>query len=430
MIVDIQEIVEKYLNKALIDQTNQDKIEAILEILFSSTYHFPKMMPKLYSKLEEKNSKKRFLSNIATHSLKVIYNNYFKVFNELQNIPCLLKIIEKSENIITFEEIEYNGSRVKTIILSLDKIERTYFEQAHILVENIIDANLYLHLATLYLNKKNLKLFELKLYPINGGGNQIYNQYKTSFKTEKKIGICITDSDKSYPISEYGNTTKKLLNERDENSFSQIFILENQRELENFIPIEFLKYIYESASQKKFDNYLGNIDKQFYNFIDYKKGISILDFKDSNFFNFWEEIISRKKINCPFSLKLNNSQEKDYNFDNIYDLRNFLQETPNNILKQLKNIFICEGYGNDISKDFYKILVEREKELESQKNSIENSSSLSDKKIEEKKQEIQNKINHFQKLQDRIFNNSNLIDLLNYILLWGVNVRNIEKRIL
>ena len=219
MIVDIQEIVEKYLNKTLIEKMNYDKIETILEILFSSTYHFPKMMPKLYYKLEEKNSKNRFLSNIATHNLKVIYNNYLKVFNELQNIPCLLKIIEKSEKTIIFEEIEYNGNKVKTVILSLDKIERTYFEQAHILVENINDANLYSYLATLYLNKKNLKLFELKLYAINGGGNQIYNQYKTSFKTEKKIGICITDSDKSYPSSEYGNTTEKLLEEKDENSF-------------------------------------------------------------------------------------------------------------------------------------------------------------------------------------------------------------------
>jgi len=430
MIVDIQEIVEKYLNKTLIEKMNYDKIETILEILFSSTYHFPKMMPKLYYKLEEKNSKNRFLSNIATHNLKVIYNNYLKVFNELQNIPCLLKIIEKSEKTIIFEEIEYNGNKVKTVILSLDKIERTYFEQAHILVENINDANLYSYLATLYLNKKNLKLFELKLYAINGGGNQIYNQYKTSFKTEKKIGICITDSDKSYPSSEYGNTTEKLLEEKDENSFSQIFILDNQRELENFIPIDFLKYIYKSTSPKKFDNFLGNIDKQFYNFIDYKKGISILDFKDSNFFNFWEDIISKKEINCPFSLNSTTPQEINYNFNNIYEIKNFLETTPSNTLKQLKNIFICEGYGNDISKDFYEILLKREEELKGKKNSIENSTRLSEKEIEEKKQEIQNQIDYFRKLQDRIFENNNLIELLNYILLWGVNVRNIEKRIL
>lgn len=429
MIVDIQEIVEKYLNETLIEQTNYNKVEEILEILFSSTYHFPKMMPKLYSKLNEKNNKNRFLSNIATHNLKVIYNNYLKIFTELQNIPCLLKIIEKSEKTITFEEIKYEGSIVKIIILSLDNIERTYFEQAHILVENLIDAEIYLHLSKIYLSKKNLGIFELKLYPINGGGNQTYNQYKTSFKIEKKIGICITDSDKSYPHSEYGNTTHKILNEKDGNSFSQIFILENQRELENFIPIEFLKYIYKSTDQKKFDNYLGNIDKQFYNFIDYKKGISILDFKDSEFFNFWKEVFLEKKINCSFSLKLNSSQEIKYDFDNINEIINFLQKESKETLKKVKNIFICEGYGTDISKDFYKILIEKEKALENQKNSIENSSSLSDEKIEEKKQEIQNKIEYYQKLQDKIFDNKNLIDLLNYILLWGVNIRNIPKKL-
>lgn len=430
MIVDIQEIIEKYLNKTFIDPSSYDKTENILEILFSSNYHFPKMFPKFYFKLENENNKNRFLSKIATHNLKKISNNSSIIFTELQSIPCLLKIIEKNDRIIAFENINYDERNIKTVILSLNKIERTYFEQAHILVENLIDADIYLHLSKIYLSKKNLDILELKLYPINGGGNQIYNQYKTSFKIEKKIGICITDSDKSYPDSEYGNTTKKLLNEKDENSFSQIFILDNQRELENFIPIDFLKYIFESTSPQKFDNFLGNIDKQFYNFIDYKKGIGILDFKDSKFFDFWKEVFFEKKINCSFSIKLNSSQEIEYNFDNINEIIDFLQTEPKENLKQLKNIFICEGYGADISKEFYKILLDRKKKLENDINSIKKSSRLSKKEIEEKVQETQNKIDYFQELQDKIFDNNNLIDLLNYILLWGVNVRNIQKQIL
>lgn len=430
MIVDIQEIIEKYLNNTLIKSSNYIKVEVVLEKLFSSEYHFPKMTPKFYCDLEKKNDKNRFLSNIATHNLKTIYNRIITIHTELQNVPCLLKIVENSDKLILVEEINYNGGKIKKIVLSLDRLESNYFEQAHILVENLIDSDLYLHLSKIYLNKKNLDIFELKLYPINGGGNQIYYQYKTSFKIEKKIGICITDSDKSYPNSKYGNTTAKLLEEKDENTFSQIFILDNQRELENFIPVEFLKDIYVSSDKKKFDNFLGKVDKKFYDFIDYKKGISILDFKDSDFFNFWENIISQQEINCSFSLKLNSIQEREYNFNNIYEIKKFLETADKDTLKQLKNIFICEGYGSEISKQFYKTLVEKKDKLENQINSIKKNTSLSEKELVEKVQKIQAKIDDFQKLKDKIFENNNLINLLDSILLWGVNVRNISKHIL
>lgn len=432
MIIDLEEITKEYINNSLKNQKNEEKVIDILESAFSSNYHFPKMKLKTYSKLFKKNKEENFLSRKSSANLETIYNNAVKILNEISKIPCVIKIIEESKD----ENRDANN-----FVISLERFNPTILEQSHFLVENLKDYKIYLKLSEHYLKKNNKDFFELSFYPDNGSGNEIGVQYESSFIEQKKIGICIVDSDKKYPKSEYGDTAKKILLKKREDALCEIIILDKQRELENFISLTILKILYESSfeNNNKFNNILNDIDDKFYNYMDIKEGIQIKDIFDKDFFNFWKTIFKNKILNCHFYYKLSeNSEPLEVNLTSFNEVNKFLKskkfkELENkgtnfskNEIKKIKEIIIYEGYGNNISNLFINFL-ENKNKLENEIEKIRAISKLSENEKAIKINKIKEKINQYNKKEDELFQNLNLKKVLEKIILWGIKIRNIEK---
>lgn len=411
MIIDIQEIVEKYTTNSLKEE-NIELVENVLEIIFSSYYHIPKMLLRTYFKLIEKNKETNFLSKNSRNRLNELYSNATIIFNEINDLPCIVKIIEEDSRGIFFEETEYNKKNITTFIVPLKEIERENFERVHFLVENLKDYNIYLKLSEILLEKRKMSFFKLDFYPDNGSGNEIGVQYNSTFINKKNIGICIVDSDKKYPNSDYGNTFQKLDNKIKESQKNKRIIfklleLKNQREMENFIPLELVEYLHKDTfhEKRKFNNILSEIEGEYYDYMDLKKGLPLKDFvNDNKFYEFWKEKFRGKMLNVSSSIGIK--------FNNFEEVEEYIKEKKFNNLKknEIKSIYLCEGYGTEISNKFYDFL----DEIESLKKETS--------KIEEN-----DEIDVINKLKNKIFENKDLEYILETIILWGVQRQGVKK---
>lgn len=436
MIIDVQEIVEKYTDSSLREE-NIELVENILEIIFSSYYHIPKMLLRTYFKLIEKNKETNFLSKNSRNRLNELYSNATITFNEISNLPCIVKIIEEDSRGIFSEEIEYNKKNITIFTVPLKEIEKENFERVHFLVENIKDYNIYLKLSEILLEKRKMSFFKLDFYPDNGSGNEIGVQYNSTFVNKKNIGICVVDSDKKYPNSDYGNTFQKLYKEIKESQKNKRIIfklleLKNQREMENFIPLELLKYLCKSSfyDKRKFNNILFDIRGEYYNYMDLKEGLPLKDFiNDNKFYNFWKESFKGKV--------LGNFSNGELKFNNFEEVEKYITEKKFETLQEsdreketekINSTYLCKGYKNSISDKLYEFLsnneIEKLKEMISKNE--KNEKIPKDRKnnlIKEKN----DKINMINELKNKIFENRELEYILETIILWGVQRQGVKK---
>lgn len=289
-------------------------------------------------------------------------------------------------------------------------------ETSILITENIIDADIYTSLAKLYLKENKYQNINLALSSIGSGGSQINVQYTKSIIQELKQGICIADSDKKYPSCKLGDTAKNLKEVINNEFLNEVIILENQRELENFIPYNLLEYLCSTSANsfcKKIKNsILSDAEiKKFYNFFDVKSGIYVKDFFDPNFLEYWKEFINKigfSNVECA----LENQKILISSLDELLSL-------DKNIIEKLSSKF-CEGYGNKISNTFFDFLSEKKlkylKEELEEKKLLKMDETLKNRIIIEQEEKIANYISN----QKIIFeDNKDLILIVKKIIDWG-----------
>lgn len=416
MIIDMEKLIEKYLNNEYDHQTNI-KIIKIIDNILNENSHFIKMKPLHYGKLCEKN-----LSINSKEILLDMANNYSTKTSVVKKLSSKL--------IVTQNEFKKENGIFK---IPFEQLINYHLSSNHILGENLIDCKIYRELTNLYIKNKNFNGFKLNLEEENGGGSTIGKIYK-DLCLKKKIVISITDSDKKYPSDTYGKTAKGLetikdnlfKNYKNEIFLENIFSL-NVRELENLIPLEIFKILFGDDEGTIF-NILQDINnfEEFYKFIDLKNGLKVKDLKNGDFLKEWKYILENINFrNINFNIS-NPPQEKLKQLDNVLKSSKeekvktkCLEILENPIKKEVRydslekliegldgindSCLICSGYNNKILDKFYNFLKNPEKLIKKTKN---------DKSREEKIKNLKDSYSY-------ILDNKEIEEISNKILTWG-----------
>lgn len=412
MIINMEEVVEKYLNDSHYEM--KENIETLLDTFLSNRSHFLLLKKSQYIKL--KNSS--FLGIKSRTTLNYIIDNLSTKVSEIKKINSIIKITDEEFKI---KKIVVNERTI--FLLPVDKAINFSFESSVLITENLTDAKIYIELAKLYLKEKNNKSADLSITSLGSGGSQIKIQYENTIINEKKQGLCIVDSDKKYPNCKLGNTAKELKEIIKDDFLNEVIILENQRELENFIPYDLLEYL-SSTTANSFCKLIDKLKiskefmKKYYPYIDVKNGICVREFSDSNWISFWDEFLKKldfKKITC----KIN---EKEIIFSSCEEITLYNKDDIKGISEKL-----CNGYGDKIANEFFCFLTDDrlkylKKDLETKKNLIIKDDEKN-KKIKQAIKKIEKNIEEYQIRKKTILkDNDDLKLIVKKVIDWGAHL--------
>ncbi|MGN4983434.1 hypothetical protein ACTFBY_19355 [Aeromonas dhakensis] len=162
--------------------------------------------------------------------------------------------------------------------------DRELDKQANFIAENMYDIDVYESFIKSYLKSKGMKNIGLHFKKIIGGGSTSELVIAEQKKTKNGFNICILDSDKLSPTSDFGDTYKKA-SIAGSDADNLILISTKSRELENLIPLSTLDIFFKTKANKiklqKYKRLLG-LDlsgESILKYLDFKKGVKKLDCK-------------------------------------------------------------------------------------------------------------------------------------------------------
>jgi hypothetical protein len=191
-------------------------------------------------------------------------------------------------------------NKQRIINVPLRKFTDTSLIQESVLIgENLIDCDFYKIVAEVYASNNKLGTLKICYEGRLGGGSTIVDVYQMTQEENKRPCLCIADSDKKFPSSNFGKIIKKLEKINDETKpISRYFPL-LCREAENMLSCKQIELVSSMDDTRlKALQSLNNIEK--YNsevrlFMDLKKGLKLIDiFKssDNSCREYWIDFIS------------------------------------------------------------------------------------------------------------------------------------------
>lgn len=131
-----------------------------------------------------------------------------------------------------------------TILINPDDCGRfECFQETHLITENIADSEFYRFLVQFYCRRMNITLCSHRYYPLMGGGATSAKVLESEIDLQQHFTVAIADSDKHYSGADYGDTYKKMKSVMDSKQpkFCALEKMERVAEIENLIPLKFLK---------------------------------------------------------------------------------------------------------------------------------------------------------------------------------------------
>ncbi|MFM5448029.1 hypothetical protein ACET9C_01550 [Aeromonas veronii] len=242
--------------------------------------------------------KRGFNFIVASRQTLQLINNTFKLSNELSAIlnkiyseQTLLGHVLKRMN-VRINIVSPQGARglikhhgISSLNVTLHEFyERELDKQANFIAENIYDIDVYESFIKSYLKSKEIRGVNLHFKKIIGGGSTSELVIAEQKKTQNGFNLCILDSDKLSPTSDFGDTYKKAyLAGRDADNL--ILIPTKSRELENIIPLSTLDVFFKTKANKiKVQKYktllpLNLHGESILKYLDFKKGVRKLNCK-------------------------------------------------------------------------------------------------------------------------------------------------------
>jgi hypothetical protein len=285
---------------------------------------------------------------------------YSKIYNSLATMKCMLDYCNEYMEITSDtakKQVKIEFSKKLYSIPIEDINSKRYLIEPYMLCENISDCQFFKKFFDYYLVShpeiKNAIRFSGEIR--GGGGSTVCKEYQQIQEERKRFCLCILDSDQEYPaifnngVKSYGQTAKDVININDLNEINTQYYLLPVREIENLIPIFFLKKVipindqrYEGVKMIESLINKGCIDAVYY--YDFKNGIKgyqILNCDNSKgenpFSLFW--IDNMRKITCSTKCKHNCNSKKD---------------------KKSCQYFIFKGIGDKVLNEFVKWMEETE----------------------------------------------------------------------
>ncbi len=222
-------------------------------------------------------------------------------------------------------------------------IDFELYEETHLIVENILDAQFYTQVICKCFQERfkfRTDCFTFEYYPVQGGGATISDVVKNELNIKQHFCFVLCDSDKKYEGSrEEGDTAKgirKVFSENNTNGddpfHADFYVMSRVREIENLIPFCILDY-YSNSSQKKFYN----CHQNHLSFFDMKVGFEYRILYDKDVYEGWKKVFP-SEIDWPLidSYKADSNNYDEF-CNKVKGMNPLVVGWGNNILKNILN---------------------------------------------------------------------------------------------
>lgn len=169
-----------------------------------------------------------------------------------------------------------------------------------LLCENLDDCNFYKYFGDYYKKEKRILGIDLNFEKQNGGGATTCNVFEDIMTENKKLCLCIVDSDKKYCGCQSLGQTAKSVEDRFNRKNTPIVDLHilTCHEAENLIPLTVLGEIYDID---EINEVLEKSTDDCWKYIDFKEGLPAFKLKNhlnEDFKNYWTNNIPRWDKDC------------------------------------------------------------------------------------------------------------------------------------
>jgi hypothetical protein len=262
-----------------------------------------------------------------------------KLYSELKSKNTFLGSIYNAVNFKTMITYSVSSHREQNLII-INPDEHNcfeFYEETHLLVENLIDSSFFNFCIEFYKRQRSIKC-ETLFYPLQGGGDPIDKVYDLEVRIKQHFCIAITDSDKLYPNANIGQTASKIqkVDRRNSPFNCSIYVMNELREIENLIPFHIIKL---NTNYKHADIIENNINFNF-SYFDFKEGLKIAKMYNQDSFDYWKSNI------CP------SNPQFIQKFNDIEDSRNCFNKTD------FENYWIKENMINGFGKNLLECCLE------------------------------------------------------------------------
>ena len=231
------------------------------------------------------------MSPVPQGVLRTIFNKSPTILDGANKAPFRIRIIAGVQEPMRGSEGEW--------AISLAWVADHGVPLSHVLAEDIVDAELYIHCAWHYaaFTRTGMKV---SLHPLNGGGTRTCEVQKSEIARMKNFVLCVTDSDKSCPTAPLSRTSKDCASAAKESVFPTLHICLEEREIENLIPYNL---IYDAIGELSSDH-VRRLDDigQFvpsndvhWKFLDLKEGTSLTVLFHDVSREFWRTLVNNVK---------------------------------------------------------------------------------------------------------------------------------------
>lgn len=169
------------------------------------------------------------LSAFDTVSKKYVQLGYL---NSLVTIKCIVTFNKKTEKVGNIIYLNPTDNR-----------SFEFFEETHLLVENIEDAFFFKYLTDYFQRKQKTMSCSVCSYKLMGGGDTTSKVVEYEMDLQEHFVLAIADSDKHYPNDPHlGETASKIKSCLSSNPFNcHLYHMTKVCEIENLIPFECIK---------------------------------------------------------------------------------------------------------------------------------------------------------------------------------------------
>lgn len=258
------------------EQNEHDKISALSHLIASHGYRDNIVI----------SSRKTFKDAITAEILTIQQNNFaidiHDSLNEYQQVKRHISFyVVVDFNIQNQYIFNTSGSGQKTIHLGYGYFaSHTNLDLVKLLSESSLDFDFYKKIAQSTPSEDIMKL-PFKLTFKNGGGSQTKANFDT-IRNNRKICLCLVDTDKKHPNGREGTTSGSFSSiDRQFNSTAYVKVI-NSHEIESFIPEKIIENVLTKKTQNaaiidSFDmlKTLNGVDNRVRIYFDHKQGLSL-----------------------------------------------------------------------------------------------------------------------------------------------------------
>lgn len=230
----------------------------------------------------------------SNHLVYTTRQNLELLRSRLTDVDCLSVVVNLLSNysLTNYSEIEYHVNLVETpqinrlnnlgqgefLELSVDFIQSSNLTQKTKIIGEDLDDISFFDFITQKTSSNIINHCHYSFEPIHGGGNRLWQIFKTETQAKNRFVLTFPDTDKAYPSCEIGETLKKVEEINAPSDLLSKIISLGVHELENLVPLNNIQLINCPELNNEGIDFLNKVfdseHSELLQFLDLKKGVT------------------------------------------------------------------------------------------------------------------------------------------------------------